>query len=215
MRFLITTLFILIAEIIFFSGCENENNNPALPEDKNDKSGLYGNGYFFFESTGVDSGIYATGSYKPSNEFANDTLSQGAGGFVTDTMLFGKKIISLITAYKHEMKNLILNEKIILIGLTDPSSIIQTGEYPFSRFNNISSSSCAYVYFILSDSTNFFQMFVPKSGKITISSYDANTRNIKGIFGGILCSMPPDTSREIQLINGKFDIYLANKYFNY
>ncbi|MBI5475323.1 MAG: hypothetical protein HY964_01140 [Ignavibacteriales bacterium] len=203
----------LISEILFFTGCRKENGSTA--PSTNNMSGLYGTGLLSFESTGIDSGFSVNGAYKPSNQFANDTLSFGSGGFIKDTMLFGKKIKTLITAYEHRLSNSTLNERHILIALTDTTSGLPIGDYAFSRLNSTSQSMAAYIYYFLSDSVNFFQMFVPKSGKITITSYDIETKNIKGIFDGILYSMPPDTSRQIEILNGKFDIYLSNKYFNY
>jgi hypothetical protein len=205
--------FILV--ILFAIGCKKDNGNLTSFTDDNSKSGLYGTGSLSFESSGIDSGFSVNGAYKPSNQFANDTLSFGSGGFIKDTMLFGKKIKTLITAYEHRFSNSTLNERHILIALTDSVSGLPIGDYAFSRLNSTSQSMAAYLYYFLSDSVNFFQIFVPKNGKLTIESYDSQSRRIKGSFYGTLYSMPPDTSRLINLINGRFDIYMANKYFNY
>ncbi|MBI5021644.1 MAG: hypothetical protein HZB59_09420 [Ignavibacteriales bacterium] len=213
----ITTKNIFFWIIISFllSTCKKENgvNNPT--DDSDNKSGLYGTGALSFESTDIDSGLRASGSYKPSNEFANDTASRGAGGFVKDSLLFGKKINGLITGYEHSIINSTLNERILLIALSDTTVGIRPGSYGFSYLNTTLHSPGAYVYFILTDSVNFFRMFVPKTGNLTITSYDAQTRHVIGNFTGILFSMPPDTSRQIQMTNGLFDIYLSDKYFNY
>lgn len=208
-------IFFWIVISLLLSTCKKEDgvNNPA--DDSENKSGLYGTGALSFESTDIDSGLRASGSYKPSYEFANDTTSHGAGGFVKDSLLFGKKINGLITGYEHSIINSTLNERILLIAATDTAKGIRLGSYDFSYLNTTLHSPGAYVYFILTDSVNFFQMFVPKNGTLAITSYDAQTRHVIGNFSGTLFSMPPDTSRQIQMTNGVFDIYLSDKYFNY
>jgi hypothetical protein len=208
-------IFIWIMISLLLSTCKKEDGVNNTVADSENKSGLYGTGTLSFESTDIDSGLCASGSYKPSNEFANDTISHGAGGFVKDSLLFGKKINGLITGYEHSIINSTLNERILLIAMIDTAGGIRPGNYGFSYLNTTIQSPSVYVYFILTDSVNFFQMFVPKNGNLTVTSYDAQTRHVIGNFSGILLSIPPDTSRQIQMTNGVFDIYLSDKYFNY
>ncbi|MBA4312803.1 MAG: hypothetical protein C0417_09255 [Chlorobiaceae bacterium] len=212
---IIKNIFFLIIISSLLASCKKDDgiNNPV--NDSENKSGLYGTGSLSFESADIDSGLYASGSYKPSNEFANDTATDGAGGFIKDSLLFGKKISGLIAGYEHSIINSTLNEQILLIAIFDTAEGIRLGSYNFSYLNATLNSPGAYVYFILTDSINFFQMFVSKNGNLTITSYDAQTRHVIGNFSGTLFSMPPDTSRQIQMSNGLIDIYLSDKYFNY
>lgn len=207
------SLFIMTA-LAAGGGCENDSSTDP-PPDGGGVSGLYGTGELSYESTGIDDSFDVSGSYKPSNLFALDTLGSGAGGFAADTSLFGKKIDALIAAYDHSFNDPVLNERHLLIAISDSASIPRAGNYPVSYQNKTTTSSAAYIYFLLSDSANFYQMFIPKSGLLTVSSYDPGSRRITGSFHATMYGNPPDTSREISMINGSFSIFLAGEYFNY
>jgi len=210
-------LLVLLAGLALeqYPGCKKDEAATAPPADTGGIAGRYGKGSISFDATGGGGHFSATGKYKPSDQFANDTSGEGAGGFVADTALYGRKIQSMLTGYTHLFVNNTLTERLIVITLYDSSGKLTPRSYPFSRLNSRTAGQAAYVYFFLSDSSNLFQMFVPKSGALTLLSYDTTARHAIGNFSGTLWGSPPDTSIQMQIRNGNFDIYFSDSYFNY
>ncbi len=209
----------VVATIIIFlqsSGCKKDQGPTAPPPpDSGGIAGGYGTGTLSFDAATADGHFTATGPYKPSDKFAGDTLSEGTGGFVQDTALFGDKIQAMISSYTHSLSNGILKERVLVMGLRNTGGTFVTGAYSFARSNVANMARSVYVYFFLSDSANLYSLFVPKSGAVSIVSFDSTTYQAQGVFFGTLWGPVPDTTVKIDIANGIFDIHLTDKYFSY
>ncbi|MBI1807327.1 MAG: hypothetical protein HYR76_09790 [Ignavibacteria bacterium] len=215
-RVVFLALAIILAAVISEDemGCKKDEDTVNPPPDTTNTGSPYGSGSMSFTTVNGGGAFSVNGPYKTSNQFANDTSSQGAGGFVKDTSLFGKLINAMFVGYTHVSANGSVKERLLVLSLHDSVGSLVTGDYSFSRSNATSTGQRAYVYFFLTDSVNFYELFVPKAGTITLSMFDAATRHAQGTFSGTLWS-PSDTTKQIQLTNGQFDLQLVNRYFSY
>jgi hypothetical protein len=207
----------LIISIIFIclsilGGCKSESVNPP---DDNSLSGEYGQGTIFFNADETTGYFYATGKYKPSDQFSQDTASQGAGGFIKDTTLFNKKIQMLFTGYIQKQDSNNLKQYLLVFGLYDSLTTPRTGVYHFAKNNIGWESKNVYAYFVRTDSIHFYETLVPKSGILTMNLFEQDKRHVRGTFSGILWGLPPDTLTTLNLTNGIFDLFLVDHFFNY
>jgi len=135
---------------------------------------------------------------------------------VRDTSLFQRRIHGLFAGYLHRLAGGSLFERVIMISVRGDSGGISGGNYSFAVSNIAQSGRAAYVYFFFSnpDSLAFYDLYVPKSGALTISSFDTSARRARGAFSGTLWGPFPDTLKLIQVTNGQFDISYVTAYFN-
>ena len=195
------------------SGCRKDDGS-VMPPDSGTPTVGYGHGTITMEVLDGGGHFTADGTYKPSDQFASDTLSAGGGGFLYDTTLFSKSIQGMLAGYTHSFSNGVLTERILIMALHSSAFYPDTGRYEFSRSNTGSADHTAFVYFFLSDSLNFHEVFIAKSGLMTVATLDSVERKAGGSFSGILWSLS-DTSRQVEIANGQFELSLANRYFNF
>jgi hypothetical protein len=201
---------LMIVSVLTLGGC-NTNEMPTPPDDTD----AYGHGWISFDADGVEDYFSVTGNYKPSDQFAGDTASEGAGGFVKDTTLFSNDIQMLFAGYLQKQDSVNLTQYLLVIGLQDSLSTPQIGQYPFLKNNHSTGGRNLYLYFLRTDSTHFYEIFVPKSGRLNLTVFDQSALHVHGNFSGTLWGLPPDTSMTLNVTNGIFDLYLADKFFNY
>jgi hypothetical protein len=208
---LITLLSLSLAS----HGCKNDEN-PVKPPDTTHTGPQYGSGSLSFDASAKGGTFSVSGAYKPSDQFANDTLSSGAGGFRHDTTLFGRTINLLLTAYTHRLHVDTIRERVMQIALYGNSNAIAAGDYPFAPSNAAQPGQAAYVYYFYnnSDSGAFNEVYIPKSGTLHLSSFDAGTKRAQGTFSGTLWGPLPDTTVQVVVTSGAFDITLVSSYFN-
>jgi hypothetical protein len=213
MQTFVLAIIICLSFLAVFSGCTSDDSSLDKPPGDT-LHGVYGKGSI---SLDVDGTAYfnATGPYKPSNQFANDTASEGAGGFVKDTALFGNKIQALLAGYYQKQDSLNMTQYLLVIGLCDTSTSLQTGVYPFSKNNHSLTGRNTYIYFIRTDSLHFSEILVPKTGILSLSAFEPTDRHAQGSFAGTLWGLPPDTTITLNVTSGQFDLYLVDKFFNY
>jgi hypothetical protein len=196
---------------LFYEGCKKDEEPPVTPPSP---AGHYGSGTLAFTAAGAGGDFTVTGKYKPSDQFATDSFSEGAGGFVHDTSLFQRPVGVMIAGYFHHLVNGTLNERWLVITLHDTSGVIAPGDYPFAPSNAAQSGQTAYLYFFLSDTVSaYYEVFIPKDGTLHLASFNFMTRHCQGTFSGILQALPPDTT-QIQIANGQFDLTCVANYFN-
>jgi hypothetical protein len=198
--------------IYFLAGCESHSVKP--PEEEI-PIGTYGQGSISFNADSTIGYFNVTGKYKPSDQWTADTASQGAGGFIKDTTLFNNKIQMLLTGYLQKQDSINLKQYLIVIGLCDSSTVPRTGVYYFSKNNVGSQGRNNYIYFVRTDSSHFYEIFVPKIGILFLTSFNQTERHVQGSFFGTLWGLPPDTLTTLKVTDGLFDLYLADKFFNY
>ena len=212
-----STFVCAVAVLIFCSGgCKKDSNPVTVPPGGTDTVGPYGSGSFSFDAAGGGGQFATTGKYKPTDQFANDSMSEGAGGFVRDTSLFQRRIQGLFAGYVHRLAGGSLFERVIMISVDRDSAGLSGGNYSFAVSNIAQSGRSAYVYFFFSnpDSLAFYDLYVPRSGALTISSYDPSAKRARGAFSGTLWGPFPDTLKLIQVTNGQFDISCVTAYFS-
>ncbi len=216
-KYLLPALSILAAWVLLQQqwGCKKDEGPTNPPADTTKPQHPYGTGAMSFDALNGGGLFSAIGPYTPSDKFANDTASQGAGGFVHDTTLFRNKITGMFAGYTHVLANGILNERIMVIALHSPAASLATGDYPWSQSDASQPGQASYVYFFLSDSVNVHTVFVAKSGMVTLTAFDSTTSHAHASFSGTLWGLPPDTSQQIQISNGEFDVTFSRTYFNY
>jgi hypothetical protein len=178
--------------------------------------GHYGSGSLSFDAAGGGGQFAASGKYKPTDQFAHDSISEGAGGFVRDTSLFQRSIQALFAGYVHRLTGGSLFERVLLISVHRDSSGVAVGNYSFAPSNVAQPGRSAYVYFFFSnpDSLAYYDLYVPRNGTLTISSFDPSARHARGTFSGTLWGPSPDTLKLVQVTNGLFDLSCVAAYFN-
>ena len=194
------------------SGCTPDKcsvNKPTLDT----LHGAYGEGVINFE---VDTTLHfnVAGKYKPSDQFLNDSLSQGAGGYLKDTTLNRNKIQALVTGYFQKQDSAYFTQYHLVIGVCDTSASLHTGIYSFVKNNQHAVGRNAYAHFLWTDSTHFFETFIPKSGRFILSSFNQSDGHLQGSFWGTFWS-DIDTSVTINISSGQFNVYLVKTFFNY
>lgn len=213
-KFSLNYILILLTVLnLIFSGCESEKI--PTPPSQDSFRGEYGYGWISFDADSTFEYFKVFGNYKPSDQFATDSSSEGAGGFIKDTTLYGNKIQMLLTGYLQRQDSVNLKQYLLVIGLCDSSEALQPGEYTFTKNNNPYPGRNAYVYFVRTDSLHFYEILIPKNGKLSLAFYDVPDRHIQGSFYGTLWGLPPDTLKTLNITNGLFDLYLVDKFFNY
>lgn len=210
---ILTALIFLALQNI---GCKKDQGPTAPPPpDGGTINSGYGSGTLSCDIAQAGGHFIATGPYTPSDKFATDTLSAGTGGFVADTALFGNKIDGMFSTYTHAMLNGVLNERVLIMALHNTGGKFVTGAYAYAPSNVTNVMRSAYVYFFVSDSANFHTVFIPKSGVVSVVSFDSTNYQAQGVFFGTLWGPAPDTTEKIEITNGIFNINLTNKFFNY
>jgi hypothetical protein len=203
----------VIALSFILAGCKSDENS-ALP-DEDQVRGVYGSGMISFSADSTRGYFAVIGKYKPSDQFAADTASQGAGGLIKDTTLYNNKIQMLFAGYLQKQDSINLTQYLLVIGLCDAAATPRIGEYSFVKNNEGSIGRNIYVYFVRTDSVHFYEIFVPKTGTLSLTLFDQTERHVRGNFEGTLWGLPPDTSMTLNISDGLFDLYLVDKFFNY
>ena len=204
---------IAVSTVVIYYGCKNNDPTGSYGEDN---SNPYGKGSLSFDAVDAGGHFSADSSYIPSNQFADDTLSRGAGGFVYDTTVSGRPLKARLSAYIHSFQNGLLNERLIVITLHNNSGSLSTGDYALTLSDSGSASITANIVFLFfSDSLAVYSVFEATSGTLSLTSFNADSNHLQGTFSGSLRGIPPDTSTHIQITNGLFDIYAAKHYFDY
>ncbi len=208
----VTLLFIIL---IASHGCKNEET-PTKPPDTTHTVVHYGSGSLSFDAAPKGGTFSVSGSYKPSDQFATDSLSTGAGGFRHDTTLYQRTVNLLLAAYTHVLHGDTIRERWLQLALRGNANVIATGDYPFAPSNAAQAGQAAYVYYIYtnSDSGAFHEVYTPKTGTFHLSSFDAATKRAQGTFSGTLWGPLPDTTVQIEVTSGVFDVTLVSNYFN-
>ena len=208
-------ILVLISALLFLSpGCKDKDVPPENPVDTTSAIGHYGSGSLSFLASGGGGPFSVSGKYKPSNLFLTDSISEGAGGFVHDTTFFQKNVGVMMTGYFHHLIHGALDERWIVITLHAGSGAVLAGDYPFAPSNAAQASQAAYAYFFYSDTVSFnHEVFIPKSGTLTLSSFNHTTRHLQGSFTGTLWGLPPDTAFQIDIANGLFDLTCVPSYY--
>jgi hypothetical protein len=206
----IASIFILLS----LAGCRKDEGAVQPPADTLKTGTSYGTGLLSFRAAGAGGQFLASGAFKPSDQFTTDSISQGAGGFIRDTVLFQRSIAGMIAAYNHHLAGGTLNERVLVLTLRGTSRTLTAGDYPFAPSNAAQASQAAYVYFFFSDSVSFHDVYVPRSGLLTLSSFNPSTRHLQGTFSGTLWGPLPDTLTQIQVTDGQFDLSCVSTYFN-
>jgi hypothetical protein len=205
---------LLLAVLVFlFTGCKKDEGPPGTPIDTVGNVGQYGAGTLYFTADSAGGQFLVNGKYKPSDQFATDSLSEGAGGFIRDTSLFQREIGAMLAGYTHHLFNGTLNERWVVITLHGDSGVVAPGDYPFAPSNAAQNGRGAYFYFALSDSVTFHDIYVSKSGTLNLSSFNASTRHLQGTFAGTFWGPFPDTLRRIEIRGGGFDISAVGNYY--
>ncbi|HEY6190818.1 MAG TPA: hypothetical protein VI215_00670 [Bacteroidota bacterium] len=206
-------LALLALFIVLYPGCADKDVPPETPADTTSAIGHYGAGTLNFSAEGGGGEFAVNGKYKPSDQFATDSSSQGAGGFVRDTMVFQRRIGAMVAGYIHHLAGGVLNERWLVMTLHGTSNVVNPGDFPFAPSNAEQAGQAAYLYFALSDSVTFHDIYVPRSGTVTLSSYNRTTRRLQGTFTGTLWGPFPDTLRQIQVSGGGFDLTCVSGYY--
>jgi hypothetical protein len=206
-------ILVCVTFLAILAGCTSDKSSVDQPIEDTLHS-AYGKGSISFN---IDSTVFfnVAGPYKPSDQFANDTASEGAGGFVKDTSLFGNKIQTLLTGYYQKQDSVNLTQYLMVIGLCDSAASLQTGAYTFTKNNHIFIGRNTYIYFIRTDSLHFSEIFVPKTGTLSLTFFNPTDHHVQGSFSGTLWGLPPDTTNTLNVTGGQFDLYLVNTFFNY
>ncbi len=206
-------LFVMSFSFLRESCKQNGGSDNPCPTDP---TIIYGKGTFNCYIAGAGGTFDDTGSYKPSADFLNDTISsQGAGGFRFDTTLGGQKISGELCAYIHRYTNSGINEKVIAIQLVNMAGRLDTGVYQLVKTGLHPSLKFGYVTFLLTDSVHILSLFGATSGTFTVTSLDTCAHRIKGTFSGQLYDTDPSDTTTVELQNGSFNITYVKRYFNY
>ena len=214
-KFLRFSLIVSVTSFSFFrEGC-NQDGSSEHP-CPSDPTIVYGKGSLDCNFVGAGDLFSDTGSYKPSADFLDDTISShGVGGFSFDTTLGGQKINGELCAYIHIYDNGNILEKVLAIQLVNTSGRLDTGNYQLVKSGLHPSLKFGYVNFLLTDSVHILSLFAAKSGTLSVKSLDTCAHRIKGLFSGQLYDTDPSDTTIVQLQDGSFDITYVKRYFNY
>ncbi len=213
----LVVLLIMIA--LLPDGCKNSDDaaspQPVSPCDAADTTS-YGVGSCSFITPGAGDTFSVSGKYLTSSEFSGIQAGSGAGGFVFDTMMGGKRISAEFVAFRHRTTHIGIDEQLIVLNLTDSSKIPTAGDYaivPSGASGGPRSVSGLYLYYV--DSLGVFSLYEFANGVLSITSLDTCSKHVIGTFAGTLRGMPPDTMTTTPLSDGKFDLQYVPRVFAY
>ena len=197
------------------SGCRKDETplSPAPCGDRNRTP--YGTGSISFAfNAGGDSILYL-GQYVSSDQFINDTIARrGVGGFVHDTLVALKPLKGMVVGFLHSLHSGIFYDTVLVLRVYNNSGPIALGDYAFAKSNANPSGKYSNVILLATDALHQYSIFEAKDGKFTLSLFDTCNQKLKGTFAGTLWDRS-DTSKQIQLDNGKYDVKYVDHYFNY
>jgi hypothetical protein len=207
------SIIILGVVALLLAACRKNEDSPATPPP--DVTPPYGKGSLSF--TASDSGKFSVnGPYKPSTQTASDSAGSGAGGFLEDMVVGGKRLKGELMSYKHSLAGGMLDDRVFLVELYDSVGVIAAGDYNLVRPDTTAAGKFAvatYIYY--SNLSGLYYVYQSKIGTVTISSVDASTNHLTGSFSGTLRGIPPDTANVVQIVHGEFDVKLGSAYFVY
>lgn len=197
-------------------GCSKDGTivdpGPVVPTD----SIPYGGGSVSFTSALAGGSFSASGPYKPSALFAADTMSQGSGGMLHDSVAAGTPYQARLNAYIHRLSGGLMSERVFVITLENAGGPLDTGAYAATVADTAAPGRSARItYLFFSDSLAQYAAYEGTAGTVSVTHFDAATRRIKGTFSLALRSAPPDTTEHIAITDGAFDLTLAKKYYDY
>jgi len=109
-----------------------------------------------------------------------------------------------------------LDDRVFFFEIYDSVGVPLAGNYNLVRPDTAAVGKFAvatYLFYLNSDGQ--YHVYQSKSGSVTISSFDASTNHLTGVFSGLLRGVPPDTAFTIQIVHGAFDVWLGSEYFIY
>ena len=86
------TIVLLVLLNSFHDSACRQDAGAVTPPDTVDSAGMYGHGTISMNAVNGGGDFAVNGAYKPSDQFADDSAGNGAGGFLHDTTLFGRSI---------------------------------------------------------------------------------------------------------------------------
>ncbi len=205
---------LLLAAIVLNISCKKDSG-PAATNDPCPWDPLhpYGTGSASATVSGAGGLFSVTGPYKPSADFGNDSVSsQGAGGFLHDTVIAHDTITARFAAYTHVVRHDTLYESILVITLTDSAGKIGTGTYRIVKQGAPGGGRSSTITYILNDLTHFYSFFASDSGSLTITGLDTCAHHVDATFSGKLYdTSSPSATYLIQ--NGSFAITYVGRYY--
>ena len=203
--------------VLWNSGCTSEYPPPPPdgPSPCEPRNGTpFGTGTLSFTTTlnGVKDSLLLNGNYVASNQFVNDTFFvQGAGGYARNTSAAQK---GLVAGFVHRPSGGSVYERIIAFSIFGPAIDIKT--YSLVRSDATPAGAYVKATFLLADSLNPpYTIYTSKVGSFIISALDTCSQHLAGTFSGTFQGLPPDTTKIIQITNGKFDITYVDNAFSY
>ncbi len=208
---------ILIA--IGLAACGGGNDapppGPGSPCDAADTTS-YGTGEVSFMTPGAGDTFAVAGKYRTSMEFAGDSVSQGAGGFLSDTVIGGVRLKAELTAYSHRRTRTGIDERLLVLQINDTAHRPTPGTYPFHPSGSAPAGpSATGLYLYYADSLGIFSAYEFASGVLTLTSIDTCLKACRGTFSGTLRGLPPDTATSTVIRSGAFTIQLVPRPFSY
>ena len=208
----------LLLLIVFWDdpGCKTHDDavsNPSPSPCTGADTTLYGSGDFFFIAPGAGDTFAVSGRYVPSSEYGIDSASQGAGAFLSDTLILGHRVSAQLAAYTHALTTGGgSNERSMVILISDSVAGLSTGDYQFIPFAApMTGRSAAGHFLYYSDEHGVYSTYDISSGTLTITSLDTCARRIAGTFSGILQAAPPDTGIRLNLLGGTFHLHYVTR----
>ena len=195
------------------AGCKSDSPNTPLPCSDRTTS-AHGEGSLgFFTSDRLSDSIAVTGRYVLSSRFQGDAFSeQGAGGFVGDRLVSGKRLRGTVVAFVHVPHNAYLYERILTFSFYDTIAALSPGAYALVA-NATAGAGEAESMFYFADSIHPpYSIYRAEHGIFTFSAVDTCSRRIQGTFAGTYTDIS-DTSAHIQFSGGTFSIDYSGSYF--
>ena len=207
------TLSILILGVmaLLLAGCREDEDSPPAPAP----TPPYGTGSLSF--TAGDSSRFSTnGPYLPSMEIVMETNGSGAGGFLQELVIGGKRLKAEVMSYRHSLSGGVLDDRVFFFDLYDSAGAPLMGSYDLVRPDSTATGKFAVAtYLFYSNADGLYHVYQSRSGSVTISTIDVSTNHFTGLFSGTLRHVPPDDTTTIQIVYGEFDVKLASEYFIY
>jgi hypothetical protein len=213
-----TRFFAAVALIVLIvSGCTNDS--AVAPPSGNpcsaDTIPAYGSGSMNFMAAGAGDSFSVSGRYKPSSRFLTDTASAGVGGFLRDTTVGGQLLHGELTGYHYTLTGGMQSLRLMVFTILNDSGRVSAGVYAWASNASAPHGKAVKIHYqFFSDALGVYSTFEARSGSLTITSLDTCARRITGTFSGSVW-IPPDTTTQILVQGGRFDVAYASRYFIY